>query len=186
MPALRTKRCFTWRLVLSALAVAVVATSCTSTPAATPSSGGLTISGAGNLVVSQTVDPHPYPLPSGWRTLGPVFDLTAKNHGRKITALPHPVTLSFHVSERVPSTIAVYINGAWHTVPTKSTNDGNLTATVTHFTPYTVATSCPSSGSTSTTTEPLPGPLTRSYVTSTATSCTYTANTEPLPGPLTR
>ncbi len=83
------------------------------------------------------VDRPPGP-PKGWELVSPVFEITAKDQNRAVTKLTAPVDLTFNLGKGSGS-VLYYDGHDWQLVDSELTRDGVVTATVDHFTPYTVA-----------------------------------------------
>lgn len=80
------------------------------------------------------------PPPPGWRFLIPVYEIKAEDAGGSLSVLPAPFGLRFFAAAPgVLATIIVYDGSRWQLVASERDPTGNLTATIDHLTPYTVA-----------------------------------------------
>jgi hypothetical protein len=101
--------------------------------------GGLRISGQGGLLLSLARQANPPPAPAGWELVGPVFDVTAQDRQRRpVQQLASRLMLRFNVKGDRPLTVLAHDGQGWQVVESELDDDGLLTASVDHLTPYTV------------------------------------------------
>lgn len=99
--------------------------------------GKLRVSGKLPMLVSLKNIATPPAAPSGWEFLGPVFDVTAQDKTRKpLQKLLGIVTLRFQAPRGRPVTVMVNDGKSWEIVESEFDSDGNITASVDHFTNY--------------------------------------------------
>ncbi len=101
--------------------------------------GRLRISGKSPLVISIRVAAATPDLPAGWESLGPVYDITARDRLRNpVTQLEERLSIAFEARPGVAATVLVYEGGGWQVVPSE-TAGSKVTAQIEHLTPYTIA-----------------------------------------------
>jgi hypothetical protein len=99
--------------------------------------GKLRVSGKLPMLVSLKNITTPPAAPGGWEFLGPVFDVTAQDRTRKpLQKLAGLVTLRFQAPRGRAVTIMVNDGKSWEIVESEFDSDGNITASVDHFTNY--------------------------------------------------
>ena len=99
--------------------------------------GKLRVIGKLPMLVSLKAIATPPSAPSGWEFIGPVFDVTAQDKTRKpLQKLAGLVTLRFQAPRSRPLTIMVNDGKSWEIVESEFDGDGNITASVDHFTNY--------------------------------------------------
>jgi hypothetical protein len=77
------------------------------------------------------------PLPAGWFSAGPAFDISAKAGDKQLTALAQPLSLRFRADG--PATVLVYVGRDWLLVESRVQTDGTVTAAADQLAIYTVA-----------------------------------------------
>ncbi len=101
--------------------------------------GALRVSGKGGLLLSLARQAVPPAAPAGWELVGPVFDVTAQDRQRRpVQQLAARLMLRFDVAGDRPLTVLVHDGQGWQVVESELDDDGLLTASVDHLTPYTV------------------------------------------------
>jgi hypothetical protein len=101
--------------------------------------GHLRVSGRDGLLLSLVRQAQPPPAPTGWELIGPVFDVTAQDSQRRpVRQLAARLTLRFAIKGDRPLTVLVHDGQGWQVVESELDDDGLLTASVDHLTPYTV------------------------------------------------
>lgn len=146
------------RCIALGLALIVALSGCTREPAPAPrpaadvigadldargfvdsADGHLRVSGKGGLLLSLARQAVPPPAPAGWELVGPVFDVTAQDRQRRpVQQLAARLMLRFDVAGDRPLTVLVHDGQGWQVVESELDDDGLLTASVEHLTPYTV------------------------------------------------
>ena len=99
--------------------------------------GKLRVIGKLPMLVTLKSIASPPAAPGGWEFIGPVFDVTAQDKTRKpLQKLAGLVTLRFQAPRGRPVTIMVNDGKSWEIVESEFDSDGNITASVDHFTNY--------------------------------------------------
>lgn len=99
--------------------------------------GKLRVIGKLPMLVTLKSIATPPAAPGGWEFMGPVFDVTAQDKTRKpLQKLAGLVTLRFQTPRGRPVTIMVNNGKSWEIVESEFDSDGNITASVDHFTNY--------------------------------------------------
>jgi|GEM_PF-1515602 len=99
--------------------------------------GKLRVIGNLSMLVTLKSIASPPTAPGGWEFIGPVFDVTAQDRTRKpLQKLAGRVTLRFQAPRGRPVTIMVNDGKNWEIVESEFDSDGNITASVDHFTNY--------------------------------------------------
>ena len=107
--------------------------------------------------------------PKGWTFVAPVYDISAMEGGRQVTALSSPLELSLKVPAG-PATVMYYDGKDWVILDSESDGKGAITAKTNHLSAFTAA-------------RPAAGTVTRISATATATSSVPTP-VKPTPTPI--